>query len=353
VYRTNLNNNFDTEISLLEMSYRPPETTDTEFYTNEINSFKSTVEFVFDEMYSFENSTNTIYSLLIFLSVIFFSILFTQNLTYADFIAILRLTDSGTRNFRSFFASIIVFFFYLFINVFLFGKWIFCNNTDDLSDPNYILQFLGLYLVIPVFSLAFIFKLWFSLFYYSWSCTNTFGPIGFKIRIPFFWTNCLRSINNAIFEKNGLAYIYLFRVYSLILTVCFSMLLFILYNPYAYLFSSERITTYLVYHDNNNEHLRNYNHTLSLLIIYQFMLLLFFYNYPTFSKTKQVFDPIFCLYDLRVMDALEVDKTCEKEVFESEFVMRFINFDTQSTYFYEYRHFEGDGFPIYSEVKEL
>jgi len=163
--------------------------------------------------------------------------------------------------------------------------------------------------------------------------------------------NWIRDISSAVLIDDGLALIYLYRIYSVLICVFMSMVIFYQCNAHSFMFSNVKLTSMLIYNYDNFQRLKYDNSHLLLVIVYQFVCLIHFYNYPAFSKNKQIFDSIFILSDLKLGDADEI-KTCERQAFQSNFVKVFINFDTQSENYYRHRYFiENEFYPKLSEVR--
>ncbi len=285
-------------------------------------------------------------ALLVSLLVIFLTILITQYLTFAHITAIFSMTESGQINTISFLLSLSCICVY-----FLFFRFLFYIDylvDGSLSNFSFQKDFLIYYFLTPFVLSCVLQKVIFYFFFYATTITQTKNPNHQQFK--FFSRNIFRNVTHSVFNRNGLALIYLFRVYSVTLTTIFSMIFFFYYNVYSFFFTSNDIITFCVYKDENSQNLKYLNIYLLLLIVYQLTALLYFYSYPIFNKHKQIYDSIFILYDLKSIQTLEVEKTCEKEAFESEFVKDFVNFDTQSYYFYERKHFDERIFPNFTEV---
>jgi len=151
----------------------------------------------------------------------------------------------------------------------------------------------------------------------------------------FLFKNLFRNIKIAVLKNGALAYIYLIRIYSLFFTVLLSMVCLYLVNSHLFFFSASKLRVLLVYNPNEShtESLKFYLRFMFVNIVFLFMQLVHFFNYPKFSKTRQVFDSIFILYDKKIINSLDINSTCEKDVLESLFIREFLNFDYQSEVF--------------------
>jgi hypothetical protein len=338
---------FKKELEDLNIHYRPLDTASPEYYYQEINNFQNIYNHIYKEIYVKESYSNHTLTLLIILISVFLILLITQYLTFADLIGIFSISESGKRNFGSLLISISVLSVYLIINYFFIFSHENINNVIFSQNKYY---FLCTDIIIPLLLAIILQKFTFSIFFYAVTIRSKFYP---ENNNNFFFYNMFRGISNSVFTKNGLAYIYLFRIYSVVICSLLSLLLFYIYNQYSFIFSSEKIITFLVYKDNggNLNYLNLANRFLLNLIIYQIVTLLYFYSYPNFNKNKQIFDCVFVLYDLKLILSLDVEKTCEKDAFESKFVKDFTNFDTQSYYYYKNKHFDRDNKNLNKKMK--
>lgn len=285
-------------------------------------------------------------SLIIILISIFLILLITQYLTFTDLIGIFSISESGKRNLYSLVISISVLSIYFTINYFII---FYHENIVNISQNKF--SFICNYVIVPLLIAIILQKFTFSIFFYAVSIKS---KSYLEISNNFLFYNMFRGISNCVFTKNGLAYIYLFRIYSVVICSLLSLLLFYFYNQYSFIFSSEKIITFLVYKENgmNLNYINVVNKYLLNLIIYQIVSLLYFYSYPNFNKNKQIFDSVFVLYDLKLILSLDVEKTCEKDAFQSKFVKDFTNFDTQSYFYYKNKHYDRERkYPNFTDVR--
>jgi len=160
--------------------------------------------------------------------------------------------------------------------------------------------------------------------------------------------NLFRNIKTAVLKEGGLAYIYLIRTYTLFFSIIFSMIIFYFVNSHLFLFTPNDLRTLIIYNEDtmHYEYLKFWVNIQIVNLLCIIMQLIFFFNYPKFTKTKQIFDSIFTLYDLKIINSLEIESTCEKDVLESRFILNFLNFDYQS----EIYHFTTNGLEFPSSV---
>ena len=202
-------------------------------------------------------------------------------------------------------------------------------------------------MIVPFFIAIRLHKFIFSIWFYA----NTVYRTRDSKAMKFFFFNWIRDMSSAVLLENGLALVYLFRIYSVLISISMSMVVFYQCNAHSFMFSNVKLSSMLIYNFDNFHNLKYDNSHLLLVIVYQFVCLIHFYNYPAFSKNKQIFDSIFILSDLKLGDADEI-KTCERQAFQSNFVRVFINFDTQSENYYKNRYFmENEFYPKLSDVK--
>jgi hypothetical protein len=275
--------------------------------------------------------------------------LLIQSVTYADIVSILFFNSSGKKNGISLILALLGFVFYYGIcNVIVM---VFDREklySAQISDFYFALEYSFVFIISPLIITILIQKVIFSFFFYAIVIESEI----YKNMKPmqFFQFNLLSDISSAVFNSNGLALIYLFRIYSVLISITMSMVFFYECNAHSFLFSNAKLSSLLIYKNNNFQSLKVDNSNLLLVIVYQFVCSIHLYNYPAFSKIKQIFDSIFVLNDLKLGDDKEI-KTCERQAFDSKFVKVFINFDTQSEFYYKYRYFlESDFYPRLSEV---
>jgi hypothetical protein len=333
---------------MLTVKYRNPEASTAEYYSKETQSFREMVLSLHNEREIVENSSNALYASIASILVIFITIVMIQTLTFANFIAIFRISSDESSIVNKVIFSCSMFAFGLFI---LFNYLLRLTVTSSkISDNNFSLELLSIYIVIPLFTAFALMKIMTYTFISANIIMNR--PVKKGIRITFFFKNLFCGLNQGVIKENGLRYIYLFRIYSLLLVAIVSMILFIAYSTNSYLFSSDKISALLIYKDTTSSRsLITINGYLILTIIYLFVLLFNFFNYPVFNKFKQVFDSIFTLYDSKISFNTSLNhETCEKEGLESRFTTYYTNFDTQSELYYITLYHENFNHMVYSEV---
>ena len=213
----------------------------------------------------------------------------------------------------------------------------------EFSNVIFVSETLTFFIILPLFLANLIFRIFNSIFFYANYIENHIKTN------TFFSKNLLSHINFCVIAENGLAYLYLFRIYNIITSVLFSLVLMFHYNKYSFVFSGDEYLIFVVYQGNNTNEIKFYNFILCLQINYLFVSLSHFYHYPQFSKIKEIFDSLFLLYDQKIIDTLESDVlndeeaqlsrvTNEKEALKSNFAKLLINFDPQSELFYRYRN---------------
>jgi hypothetical protein len=296
-----------------------------------------------------ENSNNSLYASIASILVVFITVVMVQTLTFTNFVAIFKISqsdDSSLVNKGVFICSILAFGVFFAINYCLKLKL----DNEKVSYRNFSFEFIAVHLIVPLFIAFTLMKLMTYIFISANKIMNRPSKKG--IKITFYFKNFFSGLNQGVIKESGLRYIYLFRIYTLILMTIASMIIFIKYSTNSYLFSSDKISAFLIYKDATCiESLIDTNYYLLLVIVYLFVFLFYFFNYPVFNKFKQVFDSIFTLYDSKIAfnTSLEHD-TCEKEGLESRFTTYYTNFDTQSELYYITLYHENFNHIVYSEV---
>jgi hypothetical protein len=336
------------ELEALKVLYRNPDVTTAEFYYNEVNMFKSIVKLLKEERAISENSYNSLYAYIVAIFVIFFTIMIIQYLTFANFIAVFKLSsdESSRQNKVIFILASLSFLLFILISS-LFSYLI---DGNKISAKNFSFDFISAYVIIPTFIAFALFKLGTYTFISANIIMNRPSKKG--IKITFFLKNLFCGLNQGVIKENGLQYIYLFRIYTLLIITIVSMLLLLSYGTNSYLFSSDTIAAFLIYKDDScTKALISMNSYLILTTVYLFVYLFFFFNYPTFNRFKQVFDSLFTLYDSKLVSNVNLEhEPCEKEALESRFSSYFTNFDTQSELYYITLYHATFNHMVYSEV---
>jgi hypothetical protein len=257
-----------------------------------------------------------------------------QKLTYAQMSAIFTCngSHSSMMNRGAFILSLIsIICFYITNNLF--------NNLKmpyRITDSMFSFQKLMLCVVIPCMIALVQFKLIFYFFFHKNRITNKINDS--TKTITFIIHNFLTGVQFGVFDENGIAFIYLFRIYSILIITFASFLIFTLNITHDFMFSSTNILSYLIYKDNQVDVIMFYDNFLIYTIDYLFIVLIFFFNYPLFNKYKQIYDSLFTLYDSKIHEHGQPE-TCEKDALSSRYTTYFINFDTQSEFYYRYFYY--------------
>jgi len=338
-------------VTKLGIKYRPPNIATPEYYYNEISSFREDLKTFKSEFISAEKSRNYFISLVVSLIIAFISITLIEYLTFTNMLNIYSFQESGCANrnclLKAIF-SIAVYYFsiYIILNLY-YNDYKIALKHGEFSNVRFLCEVLTLFLIFPILLTNFIFRLLSSFFFYANYVEN---PVKTK---SFLFKNFFSDIDYVVFSENGVANLYLFRIYNIVVSVICSLILLFYYNKYSFMFSNEENIVMLVYQGDNVERLRFINYILWLQIVYLFISLSCFYQYPQFSKIKQIFDSLFLLYDQKVIDTLESELfldeesqknkgTNEKDALKSNFAKLLINFDPQSEMFYRFRHVNFD-----------
>lgn len=335
----------------LNISYTPLELTSSDFYYSEINKFSEILAKNFDNFYRNEKAKNKMATIFICIGVIFFSAIIIQYLTFADISNILfcDYTSNSIINFFGFILALIYFtgFFAIFYMInYIISIDITLNFADyyDNLFSNYSIAYIELiksiFIPIPIYLIYSKIFFW-SFFYSNFILIQDAKSNEEKWDFHFLFKNLFRNIKLAVLRDGALAYIYLLRIYCLLFTIIFSMVLFYFVNGDLYFYSSNKLLAILVYNPNelHAENLKFYLKIIIVNIIFLDMQIIHFFNYPKFSKTRQVFDSLFILYDMKLINSLDIKSTCEKDVLQSLFIKEFLNFDFQS----EIYHYTANG----------
>jgi hypothetical protein len=328
----------------LAIFYTPPDMTSSDFYFSEINKFNKLVDIYYEKFYRKEYLRNRILTIIVCIGVIFATAIIFQYLTFADISNLLSSPNENTElNMTSFALSLLFFFmFYIlyFISIYFIDSKLFSGDYDSyLNDifSNYSIAYYEIIkiIVIPILIYLVYTKFLFWFFFYT-HVADLEHNNRVIYSIDFTYFNMFRNVKEAVLHDGALAYIYLIRIYNLFLTVIFSMLLFYLLNVHLFFFTPNHLRGLLVFNAEKEHyiHLKFYAHIELVTTIYLFMQLIYFFNYPRFSKTRQVFDSIFVLYDMKIINSLGIENTCEKQVLKSSFILDFLNFDFQSRRFH-------------------
>lgn len=349
----------------LSIFYTPPEITTSDFYFSEIIKFNKIASNSYEEFYRKEKMHNQIYSILILVLVIFSTAIIIQYLTFADLSSLLfcsfdkiSIINTTSSIIALLFLLSLFIIHYLFV-FFLGGFSIFSQNfiyyIDGLFssiDVAYI-ELIKCILIPIIIYLLFSKVIFWTVFYSQYIEIRDENDENVLFVKNFIYNKLFSNIKSVVLKDGALAYIYLLRIYSLIYSVIISMVLFLLINHHLFFFTDNSLRALLIYNteQKHSDSLKLYIQIQLVNIVFLIMQLLYFFNYPKFSKTKQVFDYIFTLYDMKIMNSLGIERTCEKDVLESNFIVEFLNFDSQSEKFY----YSENGIEFYrsnlSEVK--
>jgi len=284
---------------------------------------------------------NKLYSLFICISIIFFITITLQYLTFADLsnVFFCSTNENSIINKTSFIISAIYVILY-FLIYFVLIYFIQGDFTQDVSlyleniFSNYGIAYYEIIknIILPISIYLIYSKIIFWFFLYSQTvCINDRKTKKTLMKKDFSLFNMMRNIKGVVLKNGALAYVYLIRIYTLFFTVLLSILLFYITNRDLYFFSPNNLRALLVYNEkeNHSDNLKYYIKFQSINVIFILMQLIYFFNYPKFSKTKQIFDSLFILYDMKIINSLNIKTTCEKDVLESAFISEFLNFDFQ------------------------
>jgi hypothetical protein len=305
--------------------------------------------------------SNKIISLFCCIITIFLTGILLQYSTFADISNIMyySFNKNSIVNIVCFFGAIT--FKILFYIIYFILNWIFTipqygdinlgNYTTKTLFSNFGIGYLEYIKVIlfPILIYVIYSKIIFwSIFYAHHTEIKDYNTGEIKFEKNFAFINLLRNVKTAVFKEGALAYIYLIRTYTLFFSIIFSMIIFYLINSNLFLFTTNDLRSLILYNEEimHNESLKSWLNIQIVNLIFIIMQLIFFFNYPKFTKTKQIFDSIFTLYDLKIINSLEIESTCEKDVLESRFIVNFLNFDYQS----EIYHFITNGLEFHSSI---
>lgn len=294
--------NFTADIDKLNL-YTRSNGTQT-LYTNDIKEITFNYNSTIAHMENWEITTNLIYSLLLCLVVIFILSSYLQHFTFANLIAIFSINLYGNLNLVAFSSSLVIICIHFFVSLFVIfiylSKHIFISSLASIALA---------FLLIQIYLFFFI-----------------------------YYTRCFSGIQSAIIKANGLALLYLFRVYSVLISIIFSLVIFAGNSMYHFAFSDPNIISFFIYKTTDiTDSLNSFGYKILILLLFQIVLISDFASYPKWNKNKQIFDSLFVLSDLKMMDN-DVDKnnmSYEKEALESNFVKLYTNYDNQSEICYK------------------
>jgi len=302
--------------------------------------------------------SNKLMSLFCCIFSIFLTGILLQYSTFADISNIIYCSfdKNSILNVVCFFGGII--YLFLFYIIYYILIWVFSipqfgslgGDTKTVLSPYGVsyLEYLKV-CIFPIIVYVIYSKIIFwSIFYSHNTEFKDFNTGETKFKKNFAMGNLFRNIKTAVLKEGGLAYIYLIRTYTLFFSIIFSMIIFYFVNSHLFLFTPNDLRTLIIYNEDtmHYEYLKFWVNIQIVNLLCIIMQLIFFFNYPKFTKTKQIFDSIFTLYDLKIINSLEIESTCEKDVLESRFILNFLNFDYQS----EIYHFTTNGLEFPSSV---
>ena len=281
-----------------------------ELYINDINEINKIYLNTISHIENVEITTNLIYSMLISLLIIFILSSYIQYFTFANILAIFTLNIYGNYNFISFCSSLVTILLHFFISYYIFSM---INNIFLFS----LVSTLFAICLIHLFNLAFVFA------------NNSLNK-------SFLYRNITKGLSNGVIDTNGLAYLYLFRIYNIVVITITSLFQFTKISLTHFSFSNSNIISFLIYSKDNDEDL-----CFLLLVIILYMISMISYHciYPSWRRHKVVFDSVFILLDMKNDDNGE--ENYERQALESNFVKIYTNFDSQSIDFYNLKNKRG------------
>ena len=285
-----------------------------------------------------ENTKNTIVSTIITIVLMSLNILIIQYFTYVDFIKIFKKTEGENINLKNFLRALYANLGVYAICAVIFKLYYFSNPHHpeilSFSNPNFIQEYIVLLFVYPAIVTMLINKF----IYYRYFTVNEIKDIHIKNPNSTYssWKQLFFHIDFVCLHRNGMAQIFLFRVYNSKISMLISLVLFIFYSKSAQFFTKPSVVNSLAYNEANLKTLKIWTWFLCVNVVYSFISLIDFYYFPKFSIQKQVYDSLFLLNDDKLLNSDEsnVLETCERSVLESYFINEFINFDPQSEYYY-------------------
>lgn len=282
-----------------------------ELYMNDIEEIKKIYLNTLSHIENVEITTNLIYSMLISLLIIFILTSYIQYFTFANILAIFTLNIYGNYNFIAFCCSLVSILLHFFISYYLFSM---INNVFFFS----LVSTTFAIILIHLFNIVFVFA-------------NKNNSKSFLYR------NITKGISNGVIDSNGLAYLYLFRIYNIVVITIASLYQFTKISLTHFSFSNSNIISFLIYSKEWDEDL-----CFPLLIIILYMISMISYHcvYPSWKRHKVVFDSIFILSDMKNDDNEE--ENYERQALESNFVKIYTNFDSQSIEFYKLKNKKGE-----------
>lgn len=322
-----LNHNSEAK-SILNKKYRSPSISSSEYYFSEVIYFNNTLNSAIETSFKEESSRNSSYTLFSILIVSFIIILVYQQLTYSDILRIISCYRMDKDNYYCFILSVLSFSGYIFICLLL--KYLFFGSLEFPFSS--IGSFCIWFILTPTVISYIMTKIVFILFFYA----NFIGcGANYDQSRNFFFYNLFRNVQNVIYNEKGLAYVYLYRVYSLFSIISFSFLL----TYFAFSTNMMSNSPLILYYQNSSSNEKNLNYLSYVLytMVYLIMILSQFFNYPFFSAYRQIYDSLFILYDNKILNLLNYKqgKSFEKEALESSLIKIDFNYDSQSIYFYE------------------
>lgn len=288
-------------------------------------------------MYKLEKANNKLFSIVIAILILCFVYLVIQYVTFLNIIKLSLFFSSSSKikflPLISSFISLIVFYLVLFFSTFI----------NDCYGNNSIVKILISSIIIPYVVAAVLKKitsviLVCSLKEEKLQINRISNNYIFRLNL------LLKDINHVVLKENGLGAFYIFCIADFFICLIILMILFCLSVESSFLFSSNKIISFLVYNE------KNVNSDFSLFIqyfliattVYMFNTLLNLFNYPLFNKYRQVFDSVFLLLDDKIAlnnnnnnnskSDFNIIESPERDTINSAFIKKFINFDPQSEY---------------------
>ena len=192
--------------------------------------------------------------------------------------------------------------------------------TSTFEDDVFMGDYIIIRIMIPGFIAININKNFFVSCFYSDKTTPGY--------MKFFY-----SIENSMMKDNGMAEMYLFRLYNHFISIFISAILLFLQADISFPYTNDIYTNHLVYNEGNFKTLKLWNTYLSLTIIYMVVGVCDYYNFPKYSDTKQIWDSIFLLHDEKIKEFNGdkiITETMESNLLKSDFVTKTFNSDIQS-----------------------
>lgn len=288
----------------------------TFLYENDISQIERISKFAINTVISKDVFKNMLYSIIISVFILITLIVFIQYFTYVHILAIFSINKYGNFNIIAFITCIFIYVLYHILTY-------------------YMLNYLNLSVLVQFticITIAISIRRLFFFFMFS--------------SINFYKFNLFQNKYAFIYSNNSMIYIYLTKVYNVLIAILITLFYFIRNSPFHCFFSNKNLGSFILFHNNiNARKLEILNVHTFILIVYQMIICVDLLSMPKWSKYKTIYDTVFMLKDLKQNsfedDYYEIQNYEKKriafeiEAFSSKFITIYTNYDEQSEMFWK------------------